>query len=330
MKKEYFEKLLYSISHCGIQSERIEECFNDIIELANKNGDKDIADLTYRYKNDKHRVFYYETQKSDQWGGYEFMYHIQKPVEQLIIDEKLEKQICSLIRAINKGAGINKILFTGKPGTGKTAMVNYLANVLNLECYVINCINLVDSRLGQTPKNVIKVFDTIRHCDEKRIYFFDEIDSIVNNRTNFKDLEEMARVVTATMRGFDSLDGSENAIVIAATNLDKNLDPAFLRRFDKELNFDVYTNNLLSVIAFQYFLEYDKEKKYSMKEFREFFDELFSKDFGRISPASIKNAIKTSFAFIEDNASVDDMKKLIEQELKERTEQDGKNCNKKN
>ena len=100
-----------------------------------------------------------------------------------------------------------------------------------MECYVINCINLVDSKLGQTPKNVIKVFDTIRHSDKKAIYFFDEIDSIVNNRTNFKDLEEMARVVTATMRGFDSLDGDENAIVIAATNLDKRLDPAFLRRF---------------------------------------------------------------------------------------------------
>lgn len=318
MKKEYFEKLLYSICHCRIQSEIIEECLNNLIDLANKNGDKDIANLVYYHKNDHTRTFYYETRKSDTWGGYEFMYHIQKPVEQLIIDVKLEKQICSLIRAINKGAGINKILFTGKPGTGKTAMVNYLANVLNLECYVINCINLVDSHLGQTPKNVIKVFDTIRHCDEKRIYFFDEIDSIVNNRTNFKDLEEMARVVTATMRGFDSLDGSENAIVIAATNLDKNLDPAFLRRFDKELNFDVYTNNLLSVIAFQYFLEYDKENKYEIKEFKQFFDELFTDDFGTISPASIKNAMKSAFAFIEDDASVEDMKNLVSQELKER------------
>ena len=125
MKKEYFEKLLYSICHCNIQSERIEECLTDVIDLANKNGDKDIADLVYKYKNDGRRTFYYETRKSDQWGGYEFMYHIQKPVENLIVDEKLEKQICSLIRAVNRNAGINKILFTGKPGTGKTAMVNF-------------------------------------------------------------------------------------------------------------------------------------------------------------------------------------------------------------
>ena len=320
MKKEYFDRLLRSIVHCGIQSERIEECLTDIIDLANKNGDKDIADLVYKYKNDNHRVFYYETRKSDQWGGYEFMYHIQKPVENLVVDDKLEKQICSLCRAINKNAGINKILFTGKAGTGKTAMVNYLANALNLECYVINCINLVDSHLGQTPKNVIKVFDTIRHCDKKTIYFFDEIDSIVNNRTNFKDLEEMARVVTATMRGFDSLDGSENAIVIAATNLDKNLDPAFLRRFDKTINFDIYTNNLRSLIALKYFLEYDKEKKYDIIEFKNYFDELFSANIGALSPANIKNAIKAAFAFIEDDASVEDMKSLISQELHERAE----------
>lgn len=321
MKKEYFEKLLYSICNCNIRSELIEDCLTEIIDLARKNGDRDIEESVQKQKNSPHRCFHYETRKTDNFGGYEFMYRVQKPTETMVVSDGLENDVNRLIRAINRNSEINKILFTGEPGTGKTEMANHIANTLNVECYTVNCINLVSSSLGQTPKNVIKVFDTIGHVDKKTLFFFDEIDSIVNNRTNFKDLEEMARVVTAVMRGFDSLEGNDNAIVIAATNLDKRLDSAFVRRFDMEINFDVYTYPMLSKIAFNYFLKFDKDGKYGLNQLndlKDFLDKTITDNLGKISPAQVKAAIKASFAFAPDDCEIWDMEKLIMEELSKR------------
>ena len=316
MKKEYFEKIIASICDCGISSEKIEEALVDIIQLANKNGDKEVAEIVRKKKENSSRCFSYEVTKKDDYGGYKFMRLEQKPSKPLILPLDIKEEINNAIRGIEKKVGINRVLLIGKAGTGKTEVAHLLAERLNTHFFTINCVSLVDCKLGETPKNIIKVFETISHIDKPTLFFFDEVDSIINNRTNSKDLEEMARVVTAFMRGLDLTEDNPNAVVVCATNLNKKLDQALLRRFDIEINISDYDEVTLDRIVAHYvdsyygFGTYDKEDTKDIKD--------YLRDFQKtITPADIRLATKRTYAFGLENRFT---KELLLKELKKEVE----------
>lgn len=146
---------------------------------------------------------------------------------------------------------IHRFLFTGKPGTGKTASVVSVAHKLNRDLLIVETTELIDSRLGESPKNIAKLFHQLNNLPQKDrvIVLFDEIDSLAIDRINQRDLREMGRVTSTFLKELDQL--SPELVMIATTNLASQMDLALRRRFDIEVSFDRYTQSGLQKIGNQ-------------------------------------------------------------------------------
>lgn len=129
----------------------------------------------------------------------------------------------------------NKVLLYGPPGCGKTLASYVLAGELEKLMIVINLGALVSSKLGETSKNLAKIFKKI--SAEECIVFIDEFDSIGKIRDYRQDHGEMKRVVNTILQLFDYL--PQKSIVIAATNQIQMIDEAVLRRFDLQIKLDL-------------------------------------------------------------------------------------------
>lgn len=156
-----------------------------------------------------------------------------------IIDEVLE--IYELKEAFSE-QGVpmpNKILLYGPPGTGKTITAYFLAYMLNLPLIIVRLDTIIGSYLGETAGNIRKIFDyAIRTpC----VFFLDEFDAIARNRSGHRDVQEMSRVVNTLLQCLDEF--QTDSILLAATNLEEELDTAVWRRFDTKMKYDAPTSS---------------------------------------------------------------------------------------
>jgi AAA+ superfamily predicted ATPase len=110
--------------------------------------------------------------------------------------------------------------------------------------YVINLGAVVSSKLGETSKNLSKIFK--RASAENCILFLDEFDSLGKLRDYSQDHGEMKRVVNTILQLFDYL--PQNTILIAATNQIEMIDEALLRRFEYHLKLDLPDKNQIKEI----------------------------------------------------------------------------------
>ncbi len=131
----------------------------------------------------------------------------------------------------------NKLLLHGPSGCGKTLASYVVSGELNKMMIVVNLGAIVSSKLGETSKNLSKIFR--RAAAEDCIIFIDEFDSLGKVRDYSQDHGEMKRVVNTILQLFDYL--PQSSIVIAATNQKEMLDEALLRRFDFSICFDLPT-----------------------------------------------------------------------------------------
>jgi SpoVK/Ycf46/Vps4 family AAA+-type ATPase len=138
-----------------------------------------------------------------------------------------EHHLANVIRQLDLPIS-NKILFHGPSGCGKTLAAYILAGELDKLIYVVNLGAIVSSKLGETSKNISKIFK--KAAREDCIIFFDEFDSLGKIRDYSQDHGEMKRVVNTILQLFDYL--PQDTLVIAATNQMNMLDEALLRRFD--------------------------------------------------------------------------------------------------
>lgn len=129
----------------------------------------------------------------------------------------------------------NKLLLYGPSGCGKTLASYVIAGELNKMMVVINLGAIVSSKLGETSKNLSKIFK--KAALEDCIIFIDEFDSLGKVRDYSQDHGEMKRVVNTILQLFDYL--PQSSIVIAATNQKEMLDDALLRRFDNIIEFSL-------------------------------------------------------------------------------------------
>jgi AAA+ superfamily predicted ATPase len=129
----------------------------------------------------------------------------------------------------------NKVLFHGPSGCGKTLASYVVAGELNKMMVVVNLGAIVSSKLGETSKNLAKIFR--KAASEDCIIFIDEFDSLGKVRDYSQDHGEMKRVVNTILQLFDYL--PQSSIVIAATNQKDMLDSALLRRFDVNIKLDL-------------------------------------------------------------------------------------------
>ena len=129
-------------------------------------------------------------------------------------------------RVFPQGRGLS-LLFSGPPGTGKTMTAQVIAAELNQDLCRVNVAQVVSKWVGETPKNVEQI---IRVAEENDVVlFFDEADALFARRaTEIRDAQDkFANTDTAfLLQAIESYRG----VVILATNLKSNIDPAFLRR----------------------------------------------------------------------------------------------------
>jgi len=165
---------------------------------------------------------------------------------------------------------VHKFLFQGAPGTGKTEAVKQLARILNREIFMVDFSAVIDSKLGQTQKNLSMLFKEINSFIQpnKVIVMFDEIDALALDRTNQNDLREMGRATSAMLKGFDRM--NENVVLVATTNLYKYFDKALIRRFDSVIDFDRYTQEDLLSIAEKMLDQYLDKLKLANRDIRLF------------------------------------------------------------
>ena len=134
-----------------------------------------------------------------------------------------------------------KILLYGPPGTGKTFIARAIAGEVNATFYAVNCQDLISKYMGDSSKQLDKLFEEAQK-NERAIIFFDEFDSVASKRgdgTSGVDAE-MARFVATFLTKVDGFKKSETnkmLLLIAATNRPWALDSAMLRggRFDTQI-----------------------------------------------------------------------------------------------
>jgi SpoVK/Ycf46/Vps4 family AAA+-type ATPase len=132
----------------------------------------------------------------------------------------------------------NKLLLYGPSGCGKTLASYVIAGELKKMMIVVNLGAIVSSKLGETSKNITKIFR--KAAQEDCIIFFDEFDSLGKVRDYSQDHGEMKRVVNTILQLFDYL--PQSSMVIAATNQKDMLDDALLRRFDLTISLELPKN----------------------------------------------------------------------------------------
>jgi AAA+ superfamily predicted ATPase len=126
-----------------------------------------------------------------------------------------------------------RVLFYGPSGTGKTLTATLLGNQLNKEVYRIDLSQVVSKYIGETEKNLEKVFAKAEH--KNWILFFDEADALFGKRTNVQSAHDRFanQEVSYLLQRIEDYPG----LLILASNFKNNIDSAFMRRFHSTVYF---------------------------------------------------------------------------------------------
>lgn len=224
----------------------------------------------------------------------------------------LYKDLQGIINACKRNIGINKYIFYGSPGTGKTQAASQISRILKRNLWQVNTSKLINSYLGETAKNISRLFEDINEYPFKKtmVVLFDEIDSLSLKRNDSRDLREMDRATTELFKGLDNI--SKDVIVIATTNLFDDLDPALKRRFAAKINFDKYGKDDLVHIGMYYYDLYRKQANIDDK-YKKLVTKILMNCNSLPSPGDLKNIMLSSIAFSDPNNSVDHVIRMFEE-----------------
>ena len=139
---------------------------------------------------------------------------------------------CSLSNKINKNENLSILLY-GAPGTGKTEFAKQVAKNVNGTLYQLNFPHIQSKWIGETEKNIRRVFNLYREAWQKSkepiILLINEADGLMNKRVSVNTSNDAFanQAQTELLEQLEKFDG----ILIATTNLLGNIDAAFHRRF---------------------------------------------------------------------------------------------------
>ncbi|MEJ3746713.1 ATP-binding protein [Actinomycetes bacterium KLBMP 9797] len=124
-------------------------------------------------------------------------------------------------------------LFAGPSGTGKTLAAEVVAGELGLDLYKVDLSAVVSKYIGETEKNLERIFGAAAAGD--LVLFFDEADALFGKRSEVSDAHDRyANIEVAyLLQRLETYDG----LVVLATNLQRNIDQAFLRRISFAVDF---------------------------------------------------------------------------------------------
>ncbi|QGZ97901.1 AAA family ATPase [Mycoplasma sp. NEAQ87857] len=235
-----------------------------------------------------------------------------KKLEPLNLPYPIFEDIKGILNAINHNVGVNRFLFQGLPGTGKTEAAKNIARMLERSLFIVNFESLIDSKLGQTNKNITELFKDINWIanHDNAIILFDEIDAIALDRINSNDVREMGRATSTILKELDKLNYiNKNVIVIATTNLYENMDKALTRRFDAVIDFNRYQKEDLIEVAQNCLSLFIKNFKNTTKDIR-LFKKILNLANELPNPGELKNIIRTSLAFSDLDDEFNYLKRL--------------------
>ena len=126
-------------------------------------------------------------------------------------------------------------LFYGPPGTGKTMTACLLGKSTGRDVYKVDLSLVVSKYIGETEKNLGKVFDQAQH--KGWILFFDEADALFGKRSETKDAHDRYanQEISFLLQRIETFDG----VAILASNRREHLDEAFARRFESIIYFPI-------------------------------------------------------------------------------------------
>lgn len=301
MKKQNIINLVKYYSQkndIGFRNE-VNEIANDFIE----SGDNEIGEYLMSLISTTN---YYSPQNT--YKNLEYLKKDNYDNKPLILPDCIKNDIFGIVRACNSKINISKVLFYGSPGTGKSETAHQVARLLERDLLSVSMEELVDSRLGQTSKNIVSLFDEIKHLPSQNVVIlFDELDSLIMDRVNNNDLREMGRVTSTFLKELEGL--SSNILVICTTNLKDNLDSALLRRFDALISFDRYTKEDLIDISTSILQTYIKKTSTCKLDTR-----LFKKILTNLDtvpyPGTMSQIIKVSLAFADESSEFDYLRRI--------------------
>ncbi len=236
-----------------------------------------------------------EARMRGQLGRYARRSRNRARMEHLVLAENTREQLTELLDAVRHRAAVFDqwhlaerhavgrgivALFNGPPGTGKTMAANVIANELDLPLYRIDTSNVVDRYVGETEKNLVRLFDEA--AASRAALLFDEADSLFGKRVDAEDsIDRHANMqINVLLNLIEDYDG----FVVLTTNMKGALDSAFLRRIIYKIGFDLpdYDERLA---LWEYHLppEIPRAEGVDLTEVAEEFD--------RVSGGDIKNAV---------------------------------------
>jgi len=168
--------------------------------------------------------------------------------EDIVLDDMVMEQITEINTWLKHGEtlmnnwGLGKkikpgyrALFYGPPGTGKTLTATLIGKASKRDVYKVDLSMIVSKYIGETEKNLSKIFDTAQH--KNWILFFDEADALFGKRTaaNSSNDRHANQQTAYLLQRIEDFPG----IIILATNLRANMDEAFTRRFQAIIHFNM-------------------------------------------------------------------------------------------
>lgn len=160
--------------------------------------------------------------------------YAKEQIKRYVINPKLYPNAYSYNYSSNTG-----ILLIGPPGTGKTTFAKAVAYEIKQPFALINCSALINCYIGETGKNIDKLFAYLRRYSENNhcgiTVFFDEFDEIAKKRCSEDKSSEAA--VPALLRNLDGMMTNGEFLILANTNLQKDFfDPGVWDRFRQRIN----------------------------------------------------------------------------------------------
>jgi len=157
--------------------------------------------------------------------------------------DEVKRELLFILKGFQKTSalkqyGIRKpkgIILHGVPGTGKTMLVKALAYMARLPLFLVTVADISSKWIGE-QEVMVDMLLALARANAPCIMLFDEIDSIMPDRSNVREWYQ--RIVSVFLQGMDGFNSSEEVLFVGTTNYLENVDKAFLRpgRFDIIIN----------------------------------------------------------------------------------------------
>jgi SpoVK/Ycf46/Vps4 family AAA+-type ATPase len=176
--------------------------------------------------------------------------HVATKVRDVALRPKVREELDTVIREWRHqselaAAGVrrrSRLFFHGPPGCGKSHTARALGSELGLPTFLVRFDGVIGAYLGQTAIHLREMF---RFAERTPcVLVFDEVDALGKRRGNPLDVGELDRIVIAFMQELEH--SQPKGLVIATSNLPRELDHALWRRFDLILEFPAPTKTELA------------------------------------------------------------------------------------